>query len=226
MITDATPTGAAPAPTSALTTPGPGGVLGKDEFLKLLVAQMRHQDPLSPMKGEELAVQLAQFSTVEQLIKLNETMAGQVGMDAAIVEAINGSSALNAIGKTVVALGDQLLVPAEGEPPDVHFVVGDNGGAATLRIHDKSGGEIGSQKLGFVGAGRQSIELGEIAADLEPGAYTYSVEIVNEKGEAVPVQTFTIGRVDGVRYGSSGPVLTAGPLEIPIGGIVEIIAGN
>ena len=45
--------------------------MGKDEFVKLLVTEMQNQDPLNPMDGKELAVQLAQFSSVEQLMNIN-----------------------------------------------------------------------------------------------------------------------------------------------------------
>jgi flagellar basal-body rod modification protein FlgD len=48
-----------------------GGAMGKDQFVKLLVAQMKNQDPMSPMDGKDLAVQLAQFSSVEQLMNMN-----------------------------------------------------------------------------------------------------------------------------------------------------------
>lgn len=48
-----------------------GGSLGKDEFVKLLVTQMQNQDPLNPMDGKDLAAQLAQFSSVEQLMNIN-----------------------------------------------------------------------------------------------------------------------------------------------------------
>ncbi|MEX0773120.1 MAG: flagellar hook capping FlgD N-terminal domain-containing protein, partial [Balneolales bacterium] len=44
--------------------------MGKEEFLQLLIAQMRHQDPLNPMEGTEFASQLAQFNSVEQLINV------------------------------------------------------------------------------------------------------------------------------------------------------------
>ncbi len=73
----------APSAPAAPTTPNsgtpatpatPGGAMGKDQFLQLLVAQMRNQDPTSPMDGTQMAAQLAQFSTVEQLQNANATL--------------------------------------------------------------------------------------------------------------------------------------------------------
>ncbi|MDQ2889522.1 MAG: hypothetical protein M3R65_03065 [Gemmatimonadota bacterium] len=51
-----------------------GGAMGKDQFVHLLVTQMQNQDPLNPMDGKDLAAQLAQFSSVEQLINANTTL--------------------------------------------------------------------------------------------------------------------------------------------------------
>jgi flagellar basal-body rod modification protein FlgD len=215
------------APTSALNMPGPGGTLGKDEFLKLLIAQLKHQDPLSPMKGEELAVQLAQFTSVEQLMNLNQAMAAQAGTQAAMVDALNGNSALAAIGREVVAIGNQVVMPAEDAGDvTVNFVTGGTGGVGTLRIYDSNGNEVGARSLGMLNGGRQSVSVGDAADGLPAGIYTFEIEVLDSKGSTVPTQTFSTGRVDGVRYGSTGPVLTAGPLEIPIGAIVEIVAGR
>ncbi len=50
--------------------------MGKDEFVKLLVTEMKNQDPLNPMDGKELAAQLAQFSSVEQLMNINTKLDG------------------------------------------------------------------------------------------------------------------------------------------------------
>ena len=64
----------APSAGAARGLAGAGGKLGKDAFLQLLVAQMRHQDPLDPMDGQQMAAQLAQFSSVEQLVGANERL--------------------------------------------------------------------------------------------------------------------------------------------------------
>jgi flagellar basal-body rod modification protein FlgD len=50
--------------------------MGKDEFVKLLITQMKNQDPMNPMDGKDLAAQLAQFSSVEQLININTKLDG------------------------------------------------------------------------------------------------------------------------------------------------------
>ena len=63
------------APTQPKATTKKNDSLGKDEFLKLLVAQMKNQDPLNPMDGQQMAAQLAQFSSVEQLVTANDTLA-------------------------------------------------------------------------------------------------------------------------------------------------------
>src|SRR5690625_2405723 len=47
-------------------------IMGKDEFLKILVAQLRHQDHLQPMEDKEFIGQMTQFSALEQMMNLNE----------------------------------------------------------------------------------------------------------------------------------------------------------
>lgn len=54
------------------------GNMGKEEFLSLLVAQLQNQDPLNPMEGTEFAAQLAQYSSLEQLMQINEGISALV----------------------------------------------------------------------------------------------------------------------------------------------------
>jgi flagellar basal-body rod modification protein FlgD len=71
--------------------------LGKDDFLKLMIAQMQNQDPTSPMDNKDLAAQTAQFTSVEQLAKISDQLTG-------MGQSLGNSS--NLIGKQVVWNGE------------------------------------------------------------------------------------------------------------------------
>lgn len=62
----------------------PSGLLGKNEFLKLLITQLRHQDPMKPMDSSAMIAELAQFSALEQLQNMNEQLAGARREDSLI----------------------------------------------------------------------------------------------------------------------------------------------
>ena len=55
--------------------------IGKSDFLNLLVAQLQHQDPLDPLKSDEFVAQLATFSSLEQLISINQAVTKLAGGD-------------------------------------------------------------------------------------------------------------------------------------------------
>lgn len=59
--------------------PGDKTGLGKDSFLKLLVTELRHQDPTRPMEDREFVAQMAQFSTLEQMTNLNNEVKNILG---------------------------------------------------------------------------------------------------------------------------------------------------
>lgn len=86
---------------------GPSGELGKDAFMKLLVTQLKNQDPLSPMEGQQFAAELAQFSTLEQMQNLNDNILGLAVLQQnnALMSQLTSSSAL--IGREVEFVNPQ-----------------------------------------------------------------------------------------------------------------------
>lgn len=92
-----------------------GGQLGKQEFLQLLVTQLRHQDPLNPSDPQDFAAQLAQFSTLEQLINIGDQLKQSTATDQALAQMFNASSALSLIGRNIIAEGDGVTVPDDGD---------------------------------------------------------------------------------------------------------------
>ncbi len=86
MITSTTGTSAGTGADAAATTAPKLNALGQDAFLKLLVTQLAHQDPLKPQADGEFIAQLAQFSSLEQLTQIQSTLAAigtAVGVPAA-----------------------------------------------------------------------------------------------------------------------------------------------
>ena len=80
--------------------------LGKDAFLQLLVTQLKNQNPLEPQGNGEFVAQLAQFSSLEGITTLNDTVSGIAGN-------YNSSQALQAsslVGRSVIAPGDKSVV--------------------------------------------------------------------------------------------------------------------
>ena len=65
--------------TPATASASSSEVVSKDQFLKLLVAQLQNQDPLNPLQGDAFVAQLATFSSLEQLVSINENIQKLVG---------------------------------------------------------------------------------------------------------------------------------------------------
>jgi flagellar basal-body rod modification protein FlgD len=77
--------------------------LGKDDFLKLLIAQLANQDPTSPMENTEFIAQMAQFSSLEQMTNMSTEFSKLASM-------MNSNEAVSTIGKTVeLSVGDSTV---------------------------------------------------------------------------------------------------------------------
>ena len=92
--------------TGARTSNRVDNTLGKDAFLKMLIAQLRHQDPLNPMDGTAFVAQLAQFSSLEQLTNLNEAM----GALPKYLNQFSNAQMANLIGNEAVVKGNSITV--------------------------------------------------------------------------------------------------------------------
>jgi flagellar basal-body rod modification protein FlgD len=200
----------------------PGGALGKDQFLKLLIAQMQNQDPMAPMDGTQMATQLAQFSSLEQLQQINTTLTANGASSGNLLGAIQSTSAINTFCHRVVAVGNQLQVCGASGATTVPAYLAGAASSGTIHILNSAGTEVGSTTFGAAQGGRQSFNLGNATKGLPDGTYTYSIDAKDSAGGPVAVQTYTSGRVDGVSTGQNGLVLTAGGLTIPYANVVQI----
>lgn len=205
---------------------GPGGKLGKDEFMRLLTTQLRYQDPMNPMDGHQLAADLAQFSGLEQLLNINDQLGVQKDQGDVILSAINSSVAMGTIGKTVIAVGDQVVLADDGTGAIDGKIIADieREGNATLELLNDNGDVIGRRQLGYLKAGtQQEFDIGSAGNGLQPGLYHVRVMVPDASGVATPQTTYFTGTVDGLSYSPTGAVLTSGPVEITLGVVRRII---
>lgn len=216
--------------------------MGKDDFMKLLVAQLKNQDPLNPMDGKEMAAQLAQFSSVEQLMTMNTAIAAQSGSQEAMVAALEdlktsqaeqgnslaslmeGQMAVSTVGKLGVTSGNTLFVDGDGTG-SVTIDTGTVTGMGRMTVKDAAGNVVGTGDVADVKAGMQNIDLRDIALTpaLKGGSYSYSFAVAAPDKAAVEVKTYTTGRITGLRYDNGSPVLIVGDsLSVPFSQLIQI----
>ncbi|MCP4223417.1 MAG: hypothetical protein GY773_08765 [Actinomycetia bacterium] len=92
--------------------PAPTNELGKDEFLKLLIAQLKYQDPLEPTSSDEFIATSAQFTVVEKLDELTKQ-----GTASALVSSLATASSL--VGREITAIGDNGRITATVERSEI-----------------------------------------------------------------------------------------------------------
>lgn len=229
-----------PSQPRALPTNSSG--MGRDEFLKLLVAQLKNQDPLNPMDGKDMAAQLAQFSSVEQLIEISDSMSAAQAAQEATTEAIlaleqtqndranemaaliEGQMAMSTVGKIGVTTGNTVFVDRDGVG---QFVV-DTGtlkGAGQVTIRDDRGNIVARGLVNNVGTGQQSFDMRDITFDnpITPGKYTYQFEVATDGGPWRQVKTYTAGRITGMKYDQGNPMLIIGDsITVPLSQLIQV----
>jgi flagellar basal-body rod modification protein FlgD len=213
----------------------PSSVVGKDDFLKMLVTQMRYQDPMDPMKGTEFAAQLAQFSSVEQLNNLNTQMEESLQANNMLATSINNALATTLIGKQVRFPSNTLSVGAtasETNPVKFGYVLSQEASSVTIEIKNARGevvrtlssdkGEaeawVGDHLVPWDG-------LDNYGEKVAPGKYTYKVKAADAAGTELTTANYVLGAVTAVRYKSDGAVFVVGGEEIPLSEILEIMQG-
>ena len=180
------------------TTLTSGANLGKNDFLKLLVAQLEHQDPLSPQEGQEFAAQLAQFSSLEQLTNVNDNLKAGQAFDLAM----SNSSMINLIGKTVDAPGNSFEL-GEGETETLKFSLAQDSKDVTVNVYDTTGANVASLKIGASGSGiKEFVWSGKDAkgAHLPAGTYSFDILAKDANGNFIETQTFAAGSVTDIIF--------------------------
>jgi len=203
--------------------------LGKDAFLSLLTTQLQYQDPLDPMSNEDFIAQLAQFSSLEQLMGIQEAM----GAVYAGIASMNNSSMANLLGTEVVAYGDTFAYQGanvEGVEPafDLHFETGSSYDGGTVTIFDDAGAVVATANIPGGTAGESSWTWDGLDSSGQPlpeGTYKFSVTATND-GEPIDVSTLVVGRITEMDYTTGVPMPSINGVSVGLDQILRLMDGG
>jgi flagellar basal-body rod modification protein FlgD len=195
-------TGAAAAGAASASS----STMNKDAFLKLLVAQLQHQDPLNPTQGTEFVTQLSQFALVEQAVAQSQ----QLGVLGTQLTGLSNEGVTSLVGKTVTVKGsaahfDGVTSVSSGA------TLGGAAASVSVDVVDASGKTVKTLDLGAHAAGAMSIRWDgrDASGNLAPaGTYSFKVKATAADGTSVSADQQVTGTVSGVSYDLGYPLLT------------------
>jgi flagellar basal-body rod modification protein FlgD len=212
---------------STTQTSASNGLLGKDDFLKLLLTQLRYQDPLNPLEGTEFATQLAQFSSVEQLSNINTNLTQSLDATQILSQSIGNALSATLIGKEVKASSEQFAYGGTGDVR-LGYTLGGAADKVSVRVVDSygvtvrtltnGGGVEGDNEVLWNGKNEQGVA---VAA----GQYKLVVQASDADGNSVTTTPFLFGHVSAVRFKATGTVFVVDGMEVPISKILEVLNG-
>ena len=209
---------------AAQTTESNQSVMGKDDFLHLLVTQLKNQDPLNPSDSTEFTAQLATFSSLEELQNINSKLS-DVSTSQSV---LTNSQAVDYIGKRIQAIGDQIYVN-NGQAEPVEFNLDQDAAGVYIKIYDQYGDFVRDLEAGVTTAGQQSIQwdgLDYNGRQVADGSYRFEAKAMDDQGNTTAVTSFTSGTVSGVYYKNGLAYLVTANQEIPLGSVVQVYEDN
>jgi flagellar basal-body rod modification protein FlgD len=182
--------------------------LGKDDFLNIMITQMKNQDPTNPFKAEQMAAEMAQFASLEQLQNIN-TNINKMGDKNKPIERM---SMTNLIGKTVT-IDKQKFPHSEGENDYLTFNLPRGAASVKVSILDPSGEEVIEKDLGSQDAGEVSFSWDGIKKNTLPaksGEFFVKVHAKDEKGRTIETESKATSRVIGISFEGNEPIFLIG----------------
>lgn len=184
--------------------------MGQVEFMKLLIAQLKNQDPEAPVDSKEFAVQLAQFTQVEKLTAIDD----KLGKQSDTISSVAGY-----LGQQV-SLSDRTLAVSGGQGGQLQINLPAASTEVKVNLLDADGKVVGEKTFSNLAAGKQVVTLDGLA--VKDGSYGFSVAAVRPSGAGFYAPPATVsGLVTGFIPGPD-PKLVIGNREVSVGAVKEV----
>ncbi len=180
-------------------------VMGKEDFLRLLVTELKNQDPLNPLDSKETVAQLAQFSELEAIMNMSTAMDRVGDMQKSLLYA----QAASLVGKKVEGTVDKVKIVKRGDTPTIKFEL-KKPANIKINIYNKDGDLIRT-----VDGGEKKEGLNDVTWDgkdsdglyVDPGEYEYEIVATYSDGSTEDISTSRKGVVKGVEFKGTDIIL-------------------
>lgn len=199
-------------------------VLGKDDFLHLMITKLQHQDPLSPMDDGDFIAQLAQFSTLEQMANIAEGIATSNKWDFLQMQSLNNVMASGLIGREVTADFSGMYLDTIGEP-NISYTLSKPAADIKFTIRDEDGNVVATIDATNLDVGRGAIKwdgtdtMGNRAPE---GYYTITATASMADGTTFTPDLKLVGIVTTITYRDGAAFVQIDGTEVSLGDIRSV----
>jgi len=182
---------------SSQTNSSSENVLDKDAFLKLLVAELQNQNPLEPMDNKDFVSQMAQFTSMEQMTNMSQSLQSFLGS----MESTGKLQASAVVGKFAVVEGKEINISG-GFAQQITYTI-ETPSEVILQVKDEEGNIILEENLGFKEAGIDTFQWDGRNNDgitQEDGTYDYQLFAIDSEGNRVEFGGVKGGIVQAIQF--------------------------
>ncbi len=193
--------------------------LGQGDFLKLLVTQLKNQDPLNPTDNTAFVAQLAQFSQLDQSAKQAQLLQQSLDAQTASLQ----FTLLPMVGRTITV--DRPLIQLGNSPAPINYTLEKNAATVSVNIIDQQGTTVRTLEYRNRSAGQNLSEWDgrdQNGTLMPAGIYRYVLSAVDTQGTSVISQSRAQLIVSGVRMEEGKAKLLAGDLTVEPSAIIEL----
>lgn len=199
--------------------------ISKNEFLQLMMTQLKYQDPLNPTDSADYGAQLAQYSSLEQLTNLNDKLSELVETNYYLTQSVYNTMTTNLIGKEAKVSTSEIVNNGQ-DGVTLGFNLSGTPTSTTIKIYNSAGKLVRTIDDGNFSSGDNKLSwdfTDNDGNDLANGTYTYTVEAKGTGDTTLTTSTFLYGTVGSVKYTDSGTMIVIDGVEYAISDVMEIV---